>query len=229
MRVLVARARPGPSEIAERLRGDGVEVVEAPSVRVEELEDFAALDRALGESAQYRAVVFGCAAGVVATRQRRVILPSVIAVGERARAALVEAGIVPQVLVAGACRDALSRTDWLGARLLVVVGDSGRKGLVVELQELGAHVDTVVAYREVLHMPAELPPVDLIALPSSSAARALLRSAHAGVLREVPMVAIGARTAAEARSLGAAVVLCSQEDTVSSLVAAVLERCHGKT
>lgn len=222
MRVLVARARPGPSEIAERLRACGVEVVEVPLVSVDELCDTARLDEALARLSEYRAVVFGCAAGVTALCLREPRLDCVIAVGEPARAALTEAGIVPSIVVAGACRDALSACAWHGARLLVVVGDEGRPSLVAELEALGATVETLIAYRMVRRMPDELPMVDVVALPSSSAARALLSSQHAEALRAVPMVAIGARTEDEARRWGAKVVVRAAEDTVPSLVKRVM-------
>ena len=66
-RLLVGRARPGPSAIAAQLRALGAEVLEAPELEVAPLEDGSAARAGL-EAALARlpscAVVFGCAAGV---------------------------------------------------------------------------------------------------------------------------------------------------------------------
>jgi uroporphyrinogen III methyltransferase/synthase len=105
----------------------------------------------------------------------------------------------------------------------VVASDAGRPSLVDELAQLGADVTVVAAYRHVQRMlDGPLPPVDLIVLPSSSAARAVLASTRGAELRRSPMLAIGPVTEAAARTLGATHVARTTADTIPAMVATVL-------
>jgi uroporphyrinogen III methyltransferase/synthase len=104
--------------------------------------------------------------------------------------------------------------------LLVIASDTGRPSLHGELARLGASVDVVHAYRQVHRLPADrLPPIDLVVLPSSSAARAVLANGIGEVVRRAPMVAMGAATEAEARKHGATRIVRAETDTVRAIVA----------
>jgi uroporphyrinogen III methyltransferase/synthase len=224
-RVLVARARPGRSEIAAELRMVGAEVLEVPEVGVGS-SDGGTLASALAGSADHDDIVFGCAAGVDAVLAH-VWLPHlrVISVGREATAALERAGVTPALAVDGACGDALGQhaAELRGRRLLVITSDLGRPSLRGELVRLGALVTLVPAYRYVQRMPdAGLPPIDLVVLPSSSAARAVLAHGMADALRGSPMVAMGPATEAEARRLGATHILRADTDTVPAIVATAI-------
>ncbi len=223
-RVLVGRARPGRSQIAAELRVLGAEVLELPEVEIAEAEDSGAFATALACIDEYDAVVFGCAPGVAAVRSCIALEQiRIISVGREATAALARCGVTPTVAIDGACGDVLDiHADALrGCRLLVITSDAGRPNLVDELARLGSDVTAVAAYRQVHRMPdGLLPPVDLVVLPSSSAARAVL--AHAKDLRRSPMVAIGPKTEAEARKHGATHVACATTDTIPAAIATAL-------
>jgi len=77
----------------------------------------------------------------------------------------------------------------------------------------------VAAYRYVHRMPSfPLPPIDLVVLPSSSAARTVLSGDVGQALLGLPMAAIGPQTEAAARQCGAQSVVVAEEDSVASLV-----------
>ena len=81
----------------------------------------------------------------------------------------------------------------------------------------------MAAYRYVHRMPTSpLPPIDLVVLPSSSAARTVLSGDFGQALLGLPMAAIGPQTAAAARQCGAQFVSLTKEDTVAALVSLVV-------
>jgi uroporphyrinogen III methyltransferase/synthase len=230
-RVLVARARPGRSEIASQLRGFGAEVLELPEVGVARLDNETALATALATIAMYDGIVFGCAPAVAIVLARETLAGMrIIAVGREARVALEQAGIAPAIAVAGACREGLAaHADELrGRRLLLVTSERGRPSLRAALARLGATVAVVPAYRYVNRVPdGRLPPIDLVVLPSTSAARAVLGVGTGDVLRRVPVVAMGPGTEAEARKHGATRVARAPTDSVPSIVATALAELEG--
>jgi uroporphyrinogen III methyltransferase/synthase len=224
-RILVARARPGRSEIAARLRTLGAEVLELPEVAVAPASDESSLSAALARTADFDAVVFGCAAGVDAVfgRTDGIDLPA-IAVGRAASAALARWGVKPALDLDGACAEVLRAhaAELRGRRLLLISAEGGRSSLRSELAALDASVEAVGAYRHVSQgLAGRVPPIDLVVLPSSSAARAVLEQGAGDALRGLPMVAMGPRTEAEARRLGAVRVRRAAADTLGSLVSHV--------
>jgi len=205
-RVLVARARPGRSKIASQLRALGAQVLESPSVSVNELDDYSALDLALVQLDRFDGIVFGCAAGVDAVARRLNLLNlkldraagiAVIAVGQEATAPMERIGISPTLQLNGACHDAVtgSAPDLTSKNLLLVVAAQGRPNLQVELEALGGMVEAVPAYRyayEFAHLNECLP--EMIVLPSSSAARLVLTGEAGTSLNGIPMLAMGPAT-----------------------------------
>lgn len=232
-RLLVARARPGRSEIAARLRTLGAEVIEAPIVETAPIENIAPLLAALARLEKFHAVVFGCAGGVDSVHSAGGVRQArVVAVGDEAARALARHGIQPAVELQGACRDALGhQVSFLrGGSLLVITSQGGRPSLVADLAALGAQAETVAAYRYTSRMPRlSLAPIDLVVLPSSSAARSVLSSELGPRLRHLPMVAIGPRTEESARNEGAEHVVRPQNDSIEGLVERVIARLAGTT
>jgi len=225
-RLLVARARPGHSVIAAELRALGAAVLEVPEVDAVPLNGQSPIDAALGRLHAFRGIVFGCAAGVdaVVPRANTLDVP-VIAVGMEAAQALARHGIQPAACVRGACQEALREHSILlqDGQFLLVTSEAGRPSLSDELARLGVAVEVVAAYRYVRRMPiTPLPPIDLVVLPSSSAARAVLSGDLCEELLGVPMVAMGARTEEAARRCGARHVARAEEDSSSSLVSLAL-------
>ena len=228
-RILVGRARPGPSALAAALRARGAEVVETPVIDVAPLDDTAALDARLARFSDVGAIAFGCAAGVDAVlaavaRLGGTLGRPILAIGAPAAAALERAGVAITARIRGACRDALAEHAALFARgpLLVITGETGRDGLCADLAALGATVEPVVAYRQTVE-PAAFEPagLQLVVLPSSTAAHAVLTGPHGDVLRALPAIVIGPRTEAAARAAGATRVRCAARDDIAALIEAV--------
>lgn len=220
-RVLVARVRPGRSAIAAEFRALGAEVLELPDIEPVPLtRDFP--ETFLARLREFNGIVFGCAAGVetVMTQNPTLTVP-VIAVGAAATQALSRHGIPVAVSVRGACQEALKEYEmyFRARRVLVVTSEGGRPNLQHELTNVGAVVEAVAVYRSVHRMPTvPLPPIDLVVLPSSSAARSVLSSEVGKILLGVPMAVIGPQTEAAARQCGARSVARAKEDTAASLV-----------
>ena len=235
-RVLVGRARPGPSAVAAALRGLGAEVVEAPEISVAALDDASALEAALARQSGFASLVFGCAPGVdaavaAAARCGQPLVRPIIAVGDDAAAALDRHRLAPVVHVRGACSDALAgSTALVAGRLLLITGDGCRDHLQTELTALGATVEPVVAYRTVAQLPPELAarviaparPIDTVVLASSTCARAVLGGPLGETLRDVPTVVMGPYTEAAARDAGARSVTRAARDEIAALVDAVV-------
>ncbi|MDE3035072.1 MAG: uroporphyrinogen-III synthase, partial [Nitrospirota bacterium] len=221
-RLLVARARPGRSAIAAVLRAHGAEVLEIPEIEAVPLNGGSHIDAALARLHEFRGIVFGCAAGVdaVASHVHTLDVP-VIAVGAAAAHALSRHGIAPAVSVRGACQEALGEHAVLFQRgpFLLVTAENGRPNLRDELTKIGAVVEAIAAYRYVHRMPsAPLPPIDLVVLPSSSAARTVLSGNFGKALLGLPMAAMGPQTEEAARHCGAQSVVRAKEDSLASLV-----------
>jgi uroporphyrinogen III methyltransferase/synthase len=222
-RLLCARARPGRSAIAAELRALGAEVLEIPEVVAEPLYGEPTIDAALARVHEFHGMIFGCAAGVDAVIPRiPVFTVPVIAVGVEAAQALSRHGIEPVARVRGACEEALREHARLlkDQGFLLVTSEAGRPNLRAELARIGATIEALAAYRYSHRMPLmPLPPIDLVVLPSSSAARAVLSGDVGQAIRTVPMIAIGPRTEAEARHYGAQQVVQAEHDTSAALVA----------
>jgi uroporphyrin-III C-methyltransferase len=233
-RILMARARPGVSLIAKRLREMGAEVIETPNVSVERLDNFSILDAAIARLREFDAVLFGCAAGVEFVLERMEVLGEksdfhAIAVGESAKEALLKKGISPQVWLPGSCRELLqtNKAIFAGRHLLCITSNEGRPHLQDDLAKLGAIIEAAVAYRlsHSFHaLTCNSNQIDLVVLPSSSAAKMLFTHAGSAPLRNVPMVAMGPVTEATARGYGAQNIVCSPEDNIATLVSCVLQQ-----
>lgn len=225
-RILVARARPGHSQVAAELRRLGAQVIEAPSIEVASLNGASALDAALGRLREFHSIVFGCAAGVHAMLHHARAFPiPIVAIGTEASEALANAGIEPAIRIRGACEDALrEHSPFLCAGpLLLVTSDDGRPNLRRRLARIGAKVEALAAYRYVHRMPRlSEEPIDLLVLPSSSAAHAVLENETASRLLEVPMVAMGPLTEEAARRCGAQHVVRAEKDGILPLVSCAL-------
>ena len=145
--------------------------------------------------------------------------------GMAAAQALSRQGIPVTRAVRGACQEALVEHGMFfqKGRFLLVTAENGRPHLQQELMKIGAAVETMSVYRYVHRMPSvPLPPIDLVVLPSSSAARTVLSGDFSQALRGVAMAAIGPQTEAAARQCGAQSVVRAEEDSVASLVSLVV-------
>ena len=227
-RILVARARPGASVIAARLREMNAEVIETPSISVQPLNDWSNLDCHLFGLSRYDAIVFGCSSGVRYTVQRLENLGitesfQAIAVGSQAHQALRKAGVTPAFTVPGSCHEAISERSALfhGKQLLLITSDEGRPNLQKELIDARATVDIATAYRSFANfgpLPFPLSEINLVVLPGSSAARLLLTHPDSAALKDVPMIAMGEMTEIAASQCGATRIIRSPHDDIAAII-----------
>jgi uroporphyrinogen III methyltransferase/synthase len=238
-RVLVARSRPGASDIAARLRRLSAEVLEAPLVEVTALTSYARLDAALERLHEFSVVLLDAPAGADAVFRRVRTLGSdakshapvrIVAIGKKVGTTLAGRGISLAATIPGSCRAALAAYEAVlrPGPLLLVTREGGRPSLREDLEALGLCVESVPAYRYVHHGRGTVTgPVDLVVLPSSSAAIALLVSELGNALRDVPMVAMGRRSEDAARRFGVQHVVRAPQDDVPALVARVITASRG--
>lgn len=267
-RILVTRAREQAGVFSEQLRVLGAVPVEFPTIRIVPPEDWGPLDdalRRLSTADWYNWLVFTSANGVRICFERLGSLGygtqhidnvRVAAIGPVTATALKRYGIIADLVpaeyvaesVAAALIDEARRRgeELEGKKVLLARAAEARSVLVAELQEAGAIVDVVAAYRtagipaedergrEVLRM-LKTHRLDMLTFTSSSTVRNFmlwLMQCESGVansfMRSVkqnaqPKVAsIGPITSQTAREFGLDVHIEAQEFTIAGLVEAIM-------
>jgi len=246
-RIVVTRAAAVPGGqrsggMAERLRTLGAEVIEAPSTRIEAL-DQAPLRAAVARLATYDWIAFTSQVAVEllwsALREagldaRALAGRKLCAVGPATADALLARGlapdVVPQRFVAEGLLEALgSRDDVRNAEFLYIAAADARDALPAGLARLGAVVDTVRAYRSTPDAEGaraaadalERGEVDYVAYASGGAVKAFVDAVGATAAKGAA-ACIGPITAAAAREAGLAVVVESATSTTAALADAIV-------
>ena len=248
-RVLVTRAESGASALRAPLAELGAEVLELPATRIEPL-DPAPLEGALRRLADYDWVAMTSQNGVarfwevlraVGLDARALAGRRLCAVGQVTADALLARGlavdVVPRRFVAEGVLDAMrSRDDVRGRRVLYIAAEGARDVLPRGLEELGARVDVVAAYRSVrdgrgaaeVRGALEAGRVDLVTLTSASSVRGFVEAVGTESARRAPAASIGPVTTEAAREAGLQVVVEARTSTIEGLVEAVLERLRSR-
>jgi len=250
-RVLLVRPAGQETFLVERLRALGADAVIHPLIRILPPEDWGPLDAALADLARFDWVVFTSANGVRATLERLRLLGGgsellrekrLAAIGPATARALreyeLEPDIVPDKFIAEAVAAQLIARGVAGARVLVARAAEAREILPRRLEEAGATVVVVPAYRtellpldEAIQAALEAGTLDWIFLTASSTARAL--AAALGDIKRlsdrIRIAAIGPVTAGTARELGLRVDVVADTYTAEGLIEAVVraERSRG--
>jgi uroporphyrinogen III methyltransferase/synthase len=234
-RVVVTRAPGQASELSTRLRARGAQVVELPTIRIEDpVDGGAALRRALAGAAGYDWLVLTSPNGarrVCDTLRDGRDLAGVrlAAIGPGTRRVLsehhLEVDLVPDRYVAESLLDAFPPPPDGGGRVLLARAEVAREVLPAGLRERGWRVDVVDAYRTVPARPdaAALEAVasaDAITFTSASSVQNFVAAAGADAVPPV-VATIGPVTAAAARELGVPVQVEAAEHTLDGLVAAL--------
>lgn len=242
-RIVVTRAREQASLLSEKLTALGAEVLEAPTIRIEELDDTRALDEALTRLGSYDWVVFTSANTVRIIRKRLEALgldarvfagAKLCALGPATGAALRESGLradlVPEQYVAEAVVEALRAEPLDGTRILLPRAETAREVLPAELRKQGARVDVVAAYRtvtdpcsaECLREWLASGQVDVITFTASSTVRNFVDLVGRDGIRKLPpalvVASIGPVTTRTAREYGLPVHVTAGEHTLTGLV-----------
>lgn len=242
-RIVITRAREQAGTFAAVLRGLGAEVMELPTIRIEQAPDYGPLDRAIDELPEYDWIIFTSANGVrffldrlnASVRDLRSIRGKICAIGPATRAALQELHLKVEVTaeryVAEGLLESLAAFDFTGTRVLLARAAVARDIIPVELTRRGARVDVVEAYRTVppedlkekaAGMLARKP--DWVAFTSSSTARNLVDAIGAQALTGVRVASIGPVTSATLRECGVEPTVEASESTITGLVAGIMSR-----
>jgi len=228
--VAVTRARAQASALAERLRGLGASVVEAPAIRTQPLPaalpDLGAYDLLCVTSPNGAHELFARLAAADADARALAGL-TVAAIGPGTARALGEHGIRPDVVPARAVAEGLveSLAGIDMRRALIVRGREGRDVLPDALLERGAEVDIIVLYETVAEPLDEATAraaagADYLTFTSASTVRFFV--AAAGSLAGPRIASIGPATSAALREAGVEPDLEADPHTPDGLVAALL-------
>ena len=195
------------SRLAERLRAAGFDVVEAPLIRIEEIEGPPI------EAESYDWILVTSRNAVEPLLRRLAGRPvRIAAIGPGTAEELAAHGIDPDLVAERSTQEGLA--EELPAphgRVLHAAAEGARDVLV---RELGAEL--VPLYRTVDLELGSFPDADLVVVASASAARAL-----GALRRDLPCVSIGPVTTSEARDTGLEVVAEAKSHDLEGLVAAV--------
>ncbi len=240
-RIVVTRAREQAEGLVRALEARGADVVLAPVIRIEPLDDLGPLRAALQNLAAYRWVVFTSQNTVQIVCDRLAswgLAPdaftrtAVAAVGTETAGALARRGVTPDLVpdefVGEALAEALAaRGPLAGSRVLIPGAVESRDAVAVGLRGHGAAVDVVSVYRTVAARP-DLPagPIDAVTFTSPSTVRHFVELIGADAARAGGFVAaaIGPVTARAARALGLPDVLEAEPHTVAGIVDALERR-----
>jgi uroporphyrinogen-III synthase len=188
MRVVLTATAASAGPLAAALAAEGFEVESCPLVAVEPLPGpplrTAEYDWLLLTSRNAVEPLLGRLEGP---------LPRVAVVGPGTAEALRDRGVEPDLVAAVSTQEGLAAELPRPAGRVLFVGAEDARDVLV--RELGA--DFAPLYRTVGLRPERFPEADLVALASSSAARAF-----AALALDLPCVSIGPVTSAEARALG---------------------------
>jgi len=244
-RVVVTRPADESDLSASILEGLGAEVLVAPTVVIEPIEDYTEVDQSIARLSTFDWLVFTSSNGVTHYLDRIQTLGldlralgsiKLAAIGpstaETLAAYRLRADLVPSSYRSEALAEALIR-EGSGRRILLARADRGRTLLKDEL-ERAAHVEQVAVYRntDADHLPTEVArriiegSVDWITLTSSAITERLFSllpdSARTRIGGEIKLASLSPVTTATAMRLGWAVAAEAAEYTWDGLVAAIL-------
>jgi uroporphyrinogen-III synthase len=264
-RILVTRAREQASVLSDQVRALGAEPLEFPTIRIVPPREWEPLDHALArlfandteEHSYYSWLIFTSANGVIFCCERIKQLGydtqslqhvRIAAIGPATAAALrrygLSADLVPDAYIAESVAQALieeskRHSETLNDKhILLPRAAEARDILITLLQEAGAQVDEIAAYRtlpvakndaqghEILQrLLADQ--IDLITFTSSSTVRNFVRwlqSVEAGkvMMHQTRIACIGPITARTARECGLKVDIEAQTFTITGLIEAIV-------
>jgi uroporphyrinogen III methyltransferase/synthase len=246
-RVLVTRSRTQASKLVNDLYALGASVTEFHSIKIEPPLDFAPLDAALRNAAEFDHIVFTSVNGVefFFNRLRDLHLdirelkgPRIWAIGPATRDELTARGItvekLPMEFFAKALGEAMGKAV-SGHKVLLPRADIAPPVLREDLEAAGAQVTEVTAYRTVLDesMPAdaaraiETGEIDYLTFTSSSTVRNFFEKCKGLNLDKLKanarIISIGPVTTDTAREHGLTVHAEAEEFTIPGLVDALVK------
>ena len=244
-RVLVTRAAHQAGRLSKGLRALGAEPVEVPVLEIRPPESFEPLDAAIREMNSYNWLILTSVNAVQALAERasfwgisliNLAFPPVAAIGKSTAEAACKFGLnvslIPESYVAESLAEGLLANRVSGQRILLARAAIARDVIPDALRSVGAKVDVVDAYRNVL--PEAAPEMlrsavaarlDAVAFTSSSSATHLAEAAaKAGVVwpfAKVAAISIGPITSQTLRDLGWSPAAEADPSDIPGLIAAV--------
>lgn len=250
--VAVTRMPEQADDLTGSLASLGADVVEAPTIAIGPVEDYAAVDQALTNLADYAWLVVTSANGVAALFDRLLGLGldsralagvKIAAVGPATAAGFerfnIRPDLIPDEAVGEALADALIGQGIAGRRVVLLRAEVARKVLTDALHEAGAVCEDLPIYRTVC--PPQLPEAFLqrldrreigwITLTSPSTFNnllTLLGPAQRDAIRDCRLASIGPVTSRAIRAEGFEVAVEADPHDVSGLVAGLVREVAGK-
>jgi len=238
LRIVVTRAAHQASELAEPLAALGAEPILLPLIGIAPPDDIQPLQAAAARAQQYDWVLFTSVNGVTSfmaelPESSEWFRPRVATIGAATREVAEEYGLrvslTPDKYVAEALVQAFHGVPLQGKRILIPSAAVTRDVVPAELRKLGAEVDVVEAYQNVLpwDAPARAKQVFSEPLPnwvtfaSSSAVDNLTHIVEHEILQQVRIATIGPVTSETVRAHGLEVAAEASVHSMEGLVQAL--------
>jgi uroporphyrinogen III methyltransferase/synthase len=244
--VVVTRAREQASSLVEGLQNLGAQVLQCPTIRIEELEDYHQLDAALADLAKFSWIVFTSVNGVEQFwkrlrhqgRDARALANlQIAAIGPATVEALAMRGLVadftPSISISETVADELLAQDMSAQNVLIVRALEGREVLQERLEAGGANVTLAPAYRMVpdfanapqVRKALEENRIDWVTFTSSSTVRNFLDALGADEVQSqrsrFRVACIGPVTARTATEHGLTPDVVAENASVEALIQAL--------
>ena len=241
-RIVVTRAAEQSGELASGLRALGAQAIEFPVISLEQASDVGPMDAAIARLSAYDWVIFTSVNGVRFFMERldsskldlRALRARICAIGPATKQALedlhLKVDVMPEEYVAESVVSALRAENLNGKRILLPRAEFARDVIPVELAKLGAQVDVVAAYRNVIPEGAreqaqavfgDTHKPHWITLTSSSTVNNLVALVGNEALAGVRLASIGPITSATIREHGLVVHAEARQYTVEGLIQAL--------
>jgi uroporphyrinogen III methyltransferase / synthase len=242
-KIVVTRAADQAAELSDRLRALGADPIELPVIALESPADPAPLDRAIANLGIYDWLIFTSVNGVRFFLERldqsphdlRALKARICAIGPATRRAVedlhLKVDLMPEEYVAEGVIKAFAAENLDGRKMLLPRAAVARDLIPVELAKLGAQVDVVEAYRNVVPSNAAARAHDIfssekkpdwITFTSSSTVKNLLAITGREALEGVRIASIGPVTSATLCAHGLTVHAEATQFTIDGLVEAIL-------
>ena len=242
-RIVITRAADQAGDFSERLRALGADAVELPVISLVPPLDPAPLDGAVENLASYDWLIFTSVNGVRffmerldrSARDLRSLKARICAIGPATRRAVealhLKVDVMPEEYVAEGLIRAFASENLAGKKILLPRAAVARDLIPSELAKLGAQVDVVEAYRNVvpphsaersreIFGAAKKP--DWIAFTSSSTVKNLLAAAGREALEGIRIASIGPVTSSTLCGHGLQVDAEAKQFTIDGLIEAIL-------
>lgn len=241
-RIVVTRAREQASDLVGSLNDAGADCLECPTIRIEPIEDWDPLDKAINKLKQYHWVVFTSVNGVRFFFKRLFQLGydvralhhiQTACIGPATKQELAKFGlacdILPESYRAESVVNAFENHDVKGCKILLPRAKEARPVLPQELFKMGAQVDEIPVYvtrlandnTNTLLSGLEDKTIDCITFTSSSTVKnfkeQIPTESFNQLLSGATIACIGPITADTAKELGFDVHLVAEEYTIPGL------------